>query len=78
MNKSISTLFFVLVLTFAILIQNESASSFGQATDTTTKNYSNLTMPIKNTTILDNKSKIQFFGLADQKNSSVKTVTYTP
>jgi hypothetical protein len=66
------------VLTFAILIQNENASSFGQATDTTTKNYSNLTMPIKNTTILDNKSKIQFFGLADQKNSSVKTVTYTP
>jgi hypothetical protein len=35
-------------------------------------------MPIKNTTILDNKSKMQFFGLADQKNSSVKTVTYTP
>ena len=79
MNKSISTLFFVLVLTFAILIQNESASTFGQATGTTTKNYSNLTMPIKNTTtILDNKSKMQFFGLADQKNSSVKTVTYTP
>jgi hypothetical protein len=76
---SISTLFFVLVLTFAILIQNESASTFGQATGTTTKNYSNLTMPIKNTTtILDNKSKMQFFGLADQKNSSVKTVTYTP
>lgn len=76
---SISTLFFVLVLTFAILVQNESASTFGQATGTTTKNYSNLTMPIKNTTtILDNKSQMQFFGLADQKNSSVKTVTYTP
>jgi len=76
---SISTLFFVLVLTFAILIQNESASTFGQATGTTTKNYSNLTMPIKNTTtIIDNKSQMQFFGLADQKNSSVKTVTYTP
>jgi hypothetical protein len=66
------------VLTFAILIQNESTSTFGQAISTTTKNYSNLTMPIKNTTILDNKSKMQFFGLADQKNSSVKTVTYTP
>lgn len=78
MNKSISTLFFVLVLTFAILIQNESTSTFGQAISTTTKNYSNLTMPIKNTTILDNKSKMQFFDLADQKNSSVKTVTYTP
>lgn len=78
MNKSISTLFFVLVLTFAILIQNERASTFGQATDTTTKNYSNFTRPIKNTTILDNKSKMQFVGLADQKNSSVKTVTYTP
>ena len=78
MNKIISTLSFVLVLTFAILIQNESTSSFGQATDTTTKNYSNLTMPIKNATILDNKSKIQFFGLGYEKNSSVKTVTYTP
>jgi len=77
LNKNISTLFFVLVLTFAILIQNESASTFGQATGTTIKNYSNLTMPIKNTTMLDNKSKMQSFGLADQKNT-VKTVTYTP
>ena len=46
--------------------------------DATINNFSNFTMPLKNTSIADTKSKTLFLDLADQKNHSVKTVTYTP
>ncbi len=58
--------------------QIENFHTFGQTMDTTISNFSNLTMPLKNTTITDTKSKTLFLDLADQKNYSVKTVTYTP
>jgi hypothetical protein len=37
-----------------------------------------MTIPLKNNTLVDTKSKTQFPNLAEQQNSSVKTVTYTP
>ena len=80
LNKSEPTLFFVLMLAYVLLIQNDNASTFGQATDTKTETYPNPNSTVSNTniTILNSKSETQSFGLADQKNSSVKTVTYTP
>ena len=66
------------MLAFALLIQNDNASTFGQATDTKTEMYPNSTVSNTNTTILNSKSETQLFGLDDQKNSSVKTVAYTP
>jgi len=59
-------------------VQIENLHTFGQTKDTTISNFSNLTMPLKNTTIADTKSNSLFLDLADQKNYSVKTVTYTP
>ena len=61
-----------------LFVQNKSVFSFGQSNDTTTDSYSNMTIPLKNNTIVDTKSKTQFPILAEQQNSSVKTVTYTP
>lgn len=68
----------VLLLSFALFIQNNSISIFGQVVDTTHKNYSNLTLPSGNTTKLDSKTIDQLLGSANQNNSSIKTVTYTP
>ncbi|HEY9398424.1 MAG TPA: hypothetical protein VIP29_00855 [Nitrososphaeraceae archaeon] len=65
-------------MTFALLSQIESAYTFAQDTDVTTNHNSNLNVSLKNITILDTKSKTQFSGLFDEKNSTVKTVTYTP
>jgi hypothetical protein len=65
-------------MTFALLSQNESAYTFGQDTDLITKNNSNFNTSLKNITTLDTKSKTQFSGLIDEKNSTVKTVSYTP
>lgn len=78
MNKCEFTLFFVLFLSFALFIQNDSISIFGQVIDTTHKNYSNLTTSSRNTTKLDTNSINQLLGSANQNNSSIKTVTYTP
>ena len=61
-----------------LFVQNKSVFSFGQSNVTTTDSYSNMTIPLKNNTIVDTKSKTQFPILAEQHNSSVKTVTYTP
>lgn len=61
-----------------LFVQNKSVFSFGQSNVTTTDSYSNMTIPLKNNTIVDTKSKTQFPILAEQQNSSVKTVTYTP
>lgn len=58
-------------MTFALLSQIESAYTFAQDTDVTTKNNSNLSVSLKNITILDTKSKTQFSGLFDEKNSTV-------
>jgi hypothetical protein len=65
-------------MTFALLSQNESAYTFAQDIDLITKNNSNLNTSLKNITTLDTKSKTQFSGLIDEKNSTVKTVSYTP
>lgn len=78
MNKCEFTLLFVLFLSFALFIQNDSISIFGQVIDTTHKNYSNLTTSSRNTTKLDTNSINQLLGSANQNNSSIKTVTYTP
>lgn len=78
MNKSESTLFIVLILASPLLIQNQNSPTFGQATDIKAEKYFNLTLLNTNSTILDGKFKTQLFSLADQKNSTVKTVTYTP
>jgi hypothetical protein len=83
LTKSGLVLFFILILTYAFLIQNDSAYSFGQYPDTPAENYlnrnsSNLSMPLKNTTILDTKSKTDYFDLMKQKNHSIKSITYTP
>jgi hypothetical protein len=78
LNKCEFTLFFVLFLSFALFIQNDSISIFGQVIDTTHKNYSNLTTSSRNTTKLDTNSINQLLGSANQNNSSIKTVTYTP
>lgn len=78
MNKSELTLVFVLMALFLLLVQNKSAFTFGQSNDTTTDSSSNMTIPLRNNTIVDTKSKTQFPNLAEQQNASVKTVTYTP
>jgi len=80
LDKSELALVFVLMISAVLLLQlqNENVYTFGQTMDTTISNFSNLTMPLKNTTTADTKSKTLFFDLADQKNYSVKTVTYTP
>jgi hypothetical protein len=65
-------------MTFALLSQNESVYTFAQDTHMITKNNSNLNVSLKNITISDTKSKTQFSGLIDEKNSTVKTVSYTP
>ena len=76
MNKSEVTLVFVLMVSSLLFVQNKSSFTFGQSNDTTTSFYSNLSVPLKNSTIVDTKSKTEF-PIAGQ-NSSVKTVTYTP
>lgn len=78
MNKSELTLVFVLMALSLLFVQNKSVFTFGQSKDTTTDSYSNMTIRLKNNTIVDTKSKTQFPNLAEQQNSSVKTVTYTP
>lgn len=78
MNKSELTLVFVLMALSLLFVQNKSVFTFGQSNDTTTDSYSNMTIRLKNNTIVDTKSKTQFPNLAEQQNSSVKTVTYTP
>jgi uncharacterized protein (UPF0333 family) len=65
-------------MTFALVSQNESAYTYAQDNDIITENNSNLNASLKNMTIMDTKSKIQFSGLIDEKNSTVKTVRYTP
>jgi hypothetical protein len=65
-------------MTFALVSQNESAYNYAQDNDIITENNSNLNTSLKNMTILDTKSKTQFSGLIDEKNSTVKTVRYTP
>jgi len=42
------------------------------------KNDFNLSVPIKNTTILDTKTKTEYSDLVNQNNKTVGTVTYTP
>ena len=78
MNRSELTLVFVLMALSLLFVQNKSVFTFGQSKDTTTDSYSNMTIRLKNNTIVDTKSKTQFPNLAEQQNSSVKTVTYTP
>lgn len=78
MNKGELTLVFILMALSLLFVQNKSVFSFGQSNVTTTDSYSNMTIPLKNNTIVDTKSKTQFPILAEQQNSSVKTVTYTP
>lgn len=78
MNNSELTLVFVLMALSLLFVQNKSVFTFGQSNDTTTDSYSNMTIRLKNNTIVDTKSKTQFPNLAEQQNSSVKTVTYTP
>lgn len=78
MNKSELTLVFALMALSLLFVQNKSVFTFGQSNDTTTDSYSNMTISLKNNTIVDTKSKTQFPDLAEQQNSSVKTVTYTP
>ncbi|HEY7777393.1 MAG TPA: hypothetical protein VIA09_02540 [Nitrososphaeraceae archaeon] len=78
MNKSELTLVFALMALSLLFVQNKSVFTFGQSNDTTIDSYSNMTISLKNNTIVDTKSKTQFPDLAEQQNSSVKTVTYTP
>lgn len=78
MNKGELTLVFILMALSLLFVQNKSVFTFGQSNDTTTDSYSNMTIRLKNNTIVDTKSKTQFPILAEQHNSSVKTVTYTP
>ena len=78
LNKSELILIFVLMTLSLLFVQNKSVFTFGQSNDTTTDSYSNMTIPLKNNTLVDTKSKTQFPNLAEQQNSSVKTVTYTP
>jgi hypothetical protein len=78
LDRSELALVFVLMMSATLLLQNQNVYSFGQTMDMTISNFSNLTMPLKNTTIVDTKSKSLFLDSADQKNYSVKTVTYTP
>jgi hypothetical protein len=78
LDRSELALVFVLMMSATLLLQNQNVYSFGQTMDMTISNFSNLTMPLKNTTIVDTKSKSLFLDSADQKKYSVKTVTYTP
>jgi hypothetical protein len=78
LDKSELALVFVLMMLAILSIQIEHVYTFGQTMDTTIGNFSNLTMPLKNTTIVDTKSRTLSLDLDDQKNYSVKTVTYTP
>lgn len=78
MDKSELVLVSVLMMSAILSVQIENFHTFGQTKDTTISNFSNLTMPLKNTTNADPKSKTLFLDLAGQKNYSVKTVTYTP
>lgn len=78
MDKSELVLVSVLMMSAILSVQIENFHTFGQTKDRTISNFSNLTMPLKNTTIADPKSNTLFLDLADQKNYSVKTVTYTP
>lgn len=78
MDKSELVLVSVLMMSAILSVQIENFHTFGQTKDRTISNFSNLTMPLKNTTMADTKSNTLFLDLADQKNYSVKTVTYTP
>jgi hypothetical protein len=78
LDRSELALVFVLMMSATLLLQNQNVYSFAQTMDMTISNFSNLNMPLKNTTIVDTKSKSLFLDSADQKNYSVKTVTYTP
>lgn len=61
-----------------LFVQSVIVSMYGQTNDATISSYSNLTVPQINSSIVDTKLKTQFPDLDVQKNSSVKTVTYTP
>lgn len=61
-----------------LFVQSVIVSMYGQTNDATVSSYSNLTVPQINSSIVDTKLKTQFPDLDVQKNSSVKTVTYTP
>lgn len=82
MNRSRSILFIILITTYAFLLQNVGAYTVAQNQDTlnenTEKNDVNLSVPIKNTTILDTKTKTEYSDLVNQNNKTVGTVTYTP
>ena len=78
MNKSGPTLVFVLMASSLLFVQSVIVSMYGQTNDATVSSYSNLTVPQINSSIVDTKLKTQFPDLDVQKNSSVKTVTYTP
>ena len=78
MNKSGPTLVFVIMASSLLFVQSVIVSMYGQTNDATVSSYSNLTVPQINSSIVDTKLKTQFPDLDVQKNSSVKTVTYTP
>ncbi len=69
-------------MTYALLLQNVGAYTVALYQDTlnenTEKNDVNLSVPIKNTTILDTKTKTEYSDLVNQNNKTVGTVTYTP
>jgi hypothetical protein len=69
-------------MTYAFLLQNAGAYTVALYQDTlnenTEKNDVNLSVPIKNTTILDTKTKTEYSDLVNQNNKTVGTVTYTP
>ena len=69
-------------MTYAFLLQNVGAYTVALYQDTlnenTEKNDVNLSVPIKNTTILDTKTKTEYSDLVNQNNKTVGTVTYTP
>ena len=78
MNKSGSILVFVIMASSLLFVQSVIVSTYGQTNDATISSNSNLTVPQINSSIVDTKLKTQFPDLDLQKNSSVKTVTYTP
>jgi hypothetical protein len=69
-------------MTYAFLLQNVGAYTVALYQDTlnenTEKNDINFSVPIKNTTILDTKTKTDYSDLVNQNNKTVGTVTYTP
>ena len=69
-------------MTYAFLLQNVGAYTVALYQDTlnenTEKNDVNLSVPIKNTTILDTKTKTEYSDLVNQNNKTVGTVIYTP